>query len=116
MNQWVPKETEKTEEKSVRAELMKPLKILYAKVNRNRALKAKCVYRLTPNQDVFMHLFPGYGPMGLGKKQGCREIERTGSKRPIQAGLIGSGATDFFAPWTVGCFTVNVSIISNQGD
>ena len=41
VNQWVPKYTDKTKEKSVRAELMKPLQILYAKVNRNRALKAK---------------------------------------------------------------------------
>ena len=105
MNQWAPKETEKTEQKSVRAELMKPLKILYAKVNRHHALKAKCVYCLTPNRDVFMHLFPGDGPMGLRKKREYRKVDRTGSKRPIQAGLVGRGATDFIAPWMIWGFT-----------
>ena len=71
MNQLVSKETEKTEEKSVWTGLMKLLKILYAQVNRNRALKARCVYCMTPNQDIFLHLFPGYGPMGLSRKQEC---------------------------------------------
>ena len=28
---------------------------------------------MTSNQDFFLRPFPGYGPMGPSKKQGCRE-------------------------------------------
>ena len=70
-NQWVRKGTDKAEEKSVRAGPMKPLELLHAKSNRNCALKGICVYYMTPNQDIFLLLFPGYGPMGLSRKQEC---------------------------------------------
>ena len=77
---------------------MKPLKMLYVRLNRDCALKGRCEYSMTLNQGIFLRIVPGYGLMGLRKKQGCRKIERTGSKRPIQTGLVGSGATDFLAP------------------
>ena len=63
------------------------------------------MFSMTLNQGIFLRIFPGYGLMGLRKKQGCRKIERTGSKRPIQAGLVGNGATDFLAPWMIWGFT-----------
>lgn len=58
--------------KSVSAGPMKPLKILYAKQT-EIAFKKKnrCTCRVTLNHNTFLHLFPGYGPMGLSRKQGC---------------------------------------------
>ena len=56
---------------------------------------------MTLIQGIFLHIYPEYGLMCLRKKQGCRKIERIGSKQPIQAGLVGSGATDFLALWMV---------------
>ena len=42
------------------------------KANRN-CLKKKnrCTCRVTLNHNTFLRLFPGYGPMGLSRKQGC---------------------------------------------
>ena len=85
----------------MRAGPMKPLKMLYVKISRNCALEGRCHYTMTLNQDIFLRIFPGYSLMGLRKKQGCRKIELIGSKRPIQAGLVGSSATDFLAQWII---------------
>ena len=61
-----------------------------------------CTYS---NQDIFLHLFPRYGPMGLRKIQECNKIKRIGSKRPIKVGLVERSATNFLAPWMIGSLT-----------
>ena len=115
VNQCVRKETEKTEEKSVQAGLMKPLKILYAKVNRNRALKARCVYCMTLNQGIFLRICSwGIELMGLRKKQGCEKNreDRIKAAYPRWAGR----KRCYWLPCTtddLGLYC-NISIISNQ--
>ena len=43
------------------------------KINRNRFKKSRCTCCVTLNHNIFLRLFPGYGPMGLDRKQGCGE-------------------------------------------
>ena len=84
---------------------MKRLKVLYFRINRDCVLYDRCEYNMTLNQGIFLCIFPGYGLMGQRKKQGCRKIERAGSRLPIKVGLVRRGATDFTAPWMIGGFT-----------
>ena len=85
----------------MRAGPIKPLKMLYVKINRNCGLKGRCEYNMNLNQGMFLRIFPRYGIMDLRKKQGCIKIEWIGSKRPIQAGLVGRGAPDVLASWMI---------------
>ena len=80
---------------------MKHLKVLYLRINRNCALKGRCDYNITLNQGIFLRIFPGYGLMGQRKKQGCRKIERAGSRLPIKVGVVRRGAIDFIALWMI---------------
>ena len=84
---------------------MKRLKALYLRINRNCPLKGRCEYDMTLNQGIFLRIFPGYGLMGQRKKQGCRKIERAGSRLSTEVGLVRRGATDFIAQCMIGGLT-----------
>ena len=73
VNQWVPKEPEKTEEKSVQSGPMKPLKMLYTKINRNCALKDRSDYSMTLNRGIFSTHLPWGRPDGSKEGTGVQK-------------------------------------------
>ena len=86
------------------------------KPNRNCVLKSRCMCCATLHQDIFLHLFPGYGPMGLSRKQGCGKNRVDRVKATYQSW---DGRTRCYrSPCTMNYWEVycGFSIISHQGD
>ena len=70
-----------------------PMKSL--KMGINCVLRSRCTCCMTLNQDIFLHLFPGYYLMGLSREQGCDKIGKIGSKQPINTRQVGSNGFVF---------------------
>ena len=100
--------------KPVWAGPMKPLKILHAKRNRNRFKeKNRCTCGVTLNRNTFLRRFPGYGPMGLDRKQGCGENRVDGIKATYQNWAGRTRCCWFLRTMKDGEVYCGVSIISN---
>ena len=56
------------------------------KMGINCVLRSRCTCCMTLNQDILLHLFPGYYLMGLSREQGCDKIEWIGSKNLLELG------------------------------